>query len=203
MLKRHRKRDQAVRLLTRALYSFDDAAIFTIHGFCQRALAENAFECGSLFDTDMTADQSALVQEAADDFWRTTLLARQDAFLERLVAEGRTPESLLAPFRGHIQTPGLRIVPEAENADFNAVAARRDELFRRAAPIWKIEREAILALLRRPGLHQASYKPAQVEAAAVRLDAWFEDQPSMTCDRLLLFTSENLEKRTTKGNDAP
>ena len=203
LLKRYRKRDQAVRLLTRALYSFDDAAIFTIHGFCQRALAENAFESGSLFDTDMTADQSALVQEAADDFWRMTLLAPQDAFLERLAAEGCTPESLLAPFMGHVQTPGLRIVPEAEDADFNAVAARRDELFRRAAPIWKKEREFILALLRRPGLHQASYKPAQVEAAAARLDAWFDGPPSMNCDTLLLFTSENLEKRTTKGNKAP
>jgi exodeoxyribonuclease V beta subunit len=203
LLKRCRKRNQAVRLLTRALYSFDDAAIFTIHGFCQRTLAENAFESGSLFDTDMTADQSALVQEAADDFWRTAFLARQDAFLERLVAEGRTPESLLAPFRGHVQTLGLRIVPEAEDADFNAVAARRDELFRRAAPIWRKEREAILALLRRPGLHQASYKPAQVETAAARLDAWFDGPPFMTCNRLLLFTSENLEKRTTKGNEAP
>ncbi|MDR3580503.1 MAG: exodeoxyribonuclease V subunit beta [Oryzomonas sp.] len=203
LLKRCRKRDQAVRLLTRALYSFDDAAIYTIHGFCQRALAENAFESGSLFDTDMAADQSALVQEAADDFWRTTLLARQDAFLERLVTEGRTPESLLAPFRGHIQTPGLRIVPEAEDVDFNAVAARRDELFYQAAPIWKGEREVILALLKRPGLHQASYKPAQVEAAAAHLDAWFDGPPAMACDRLLLFTSENLEKRTTKGNEAP
>ena len=203
LLKRHRKRDHAVRLLTRALYSFDDAAIFTIHGFCQRALADNAFESGNLFDTEMTADQSALVQEAADDFWRTTILARQDAFLERLVAKGCTPESLLAPFRGHMHTPGLRIVPEAEEADFNAVAARRDELFREATSIWKIERDAILALLKRPGLHQGSYKPAKVEAAALRLDAWFDGQPFLTCDKLLLFTSENLEKRTSKGNEAP
>lgn len=203
LLKRHRKRDHAVRLLTRALYSFDDAAIFTIHGFCQRALAENAFESGSLFDTDMTADQSALVQEAADDFWRTTLLARQDAFQEQLVAAGRTPESLLAPFRGHIQTPGLRIVPEACDADFNAAAARRDALFGQAAHMWKLERADILALLLRPGLHQGSYKPAQVAAAAARLDAWFDGQPAMACDKLLLFTSENLEKKTTKGGEAP
>ncbi len=32
--------ERARQLLTRALYSFDDAAIFTIHGFCQRALLE-------------------------------------------------------------------------------------------------------------------------------------------------------------------
>jgi len=203
LLKRCRKRDQAVRVLTRALYSFDDAAIFTIHGFCQRALAENAFESGSLFDTDMTADQSALVQEAADDFWRTAILGRRDAFLERLVAKGLTPESLLEPFRGHVQTSGLRIVPETKAEDFNAVAARRDELFRQAAPIWKEEREGILALLRRTGLNQASYKPAQIEAAATRLDAWFDGLPSLSCDRLLLFTSGNLEKKTTKGNEAP
>ncbi|GFE60608.1 exodeoxyribonuclease V subunit beta [Geobacter sp. AOG2] len=203
LLKRCRKRDRAVRLLTRALYSFDDAAIFTIHGFCQRALAENAFESGSLFDTDMTADQSALVQEAADDFWRTALLGRKDAFLERLVAEGLTPESLLTPFRGHVQTPGLHIVPETKGTVFNTVAARRDELFRQALPIWKEERDGILTMLKRPGLHQASYKPAQIEAAAALLDAWFDGLPSLSCDRLLLFTSEHLEKKTTKGNEVP
>ena len=203
LLKRVRKRDHGVRLLTRALYSFDDAAIFTIHGFCQRALAENAFESGSLLDTDMTADQSALVQEAADDFWRTTLLARRDAFLERLVAEGHTPESLLAPFRGHLRTPGLRIVPEAGEADYTVAAARRDGLFHQAAAIWREERETIIALLKRPGLHQASYKPAQVDAAAALLDAWFDGLPSTACGKLLLFTGENLEKKTTKGNETP
>jgi exodeoxyribonuclease V beta subunit len=38
--------------LRRALYGFDRANIFTIHGFCQRILVENAFLQGRLFDEE-------------------------------------------------------------------------------------------------------------------------------------------------------
>src|SRR5512136_2685260 len=56
--------------LDRALKSFDTASIFTIHGFCLRALQDHAFESGSLYDTELVTDQGPLLQEAVDDFWR-------------------------------------------------------------------------------------------------------------------------------------
>ncbi|MFM8359138.1 MAG: UvrD-helicase domain-containing protein, partial [Verrucomicrobiota bacterium] len=39
-----------------ALERFDAAAVFTIHGFCQRLLGERAFESGHLFDTELATD---------------------------------------------------------------------------------------------------------------------------------------------------
>ena len=47
LLKKHagRREDLAARL-DRALYGFDEAPIFTIHGFCQRVLKDRAFETG-------------------------------------------------------------------------------------------------------------------------------------------------------------
>lgn len=62
--------EQAVRHLRLALLSFDEAAIFTIHGFCQRVLQENAFETGAHFDVDLLADARPIWQETAEDFWR-------------------------------------------------------------------------------------------------------------------------------------
>jgi exodeoxyribonuclease V beta subunit len=112
--------DMAVKLLTRALYSFDDAAIFTIHGFCQRALLENAFESGSLFDTEMVTDQSALIDEVCNDFWRTKVLGGAGDFLEQLITAGYTPEKLARPFKGHYQDPGLSIIPNAGEPDLTA-----------------------------------------------------------------------------------
>ena len=56
--------------LDRALKSFDLASISTIHGFCMRALQDNAFESGSLYDTELVRDQGDLVREIVDDFWR-------------------------------------------------------------------------------------------------------------------------------------
>lgn len=62
--------ERAAKLLRRAVISFDEASIFTIHGFCKRVLDENAFESGIMFDTELVTDQAALVQDITDDFWR-------------------------------------------------------------------------------------------------------------------------------------
>jgi exodeoxyribonuclease V beta subunit len=42
------------RRLLLAVHGFDEAAIFTIHGFCQRALQDAAFEAGGDFDNELT-----------------------------------------------------------------------------------------------------------------------------------------------------
>jgi exodeoxyribonuclease V beta subunit len=44
------------RRLLLAVHGFDEAAIFTIHGFCQRALQDAAFEAGGDFDNELTHD---------------------------------------------------------------------------------------------------------------------------------------------------
>ena len=63
----------ALKRLDLALKSLDEGAIFTIHGFCQRILYENAFETGKLFDTELIEDQSPLTRQIARDFWRNHL----------------------------------------------------------------------------------------------------------------------------------
>ena len=62
--------EQAAVRVRRALMDFDQAAIYTIHGFCQRILHEYAFETGSPFDAELMPDQSRILREVAQDFWR-------------------------------------------------------------------------------------------------------------------------------------
>lgn len=50
--------------LRRALREFDDAAIATIHGFCQRTLREHAFESGVDFGAELVGDESTLRRTA-------------------------------------------------------------------------------------------------------------------------------------------
>ena len=68
--KKHENPKDALRQLNAALRDFDEAAIYTIHGLCQRMLREHAFESSSLFDTELIPDQETLKQEIIDDFWR-------------------------------------------------------------------------------------------------------------------------------------
>ena len=67
----------------------DDAAIFTIHGFCARVLGELSFETGVLFDQNLTADRNALLQIAAEDCFRKQILELPE--FERQIALGLWP----------------------------------------------------------------------------------------------------------------
>ena len=77
-----------------AVRNFDEAAIFTIHAFCQRILKENAFESGVLFDVEMDPDAESLVGEAADDFWWGAMARAPQDFVEMVLDDRLTPEVL-------------------------------------------------------------------------------------------------------------
>ncbi len=63
-------REKAYKLLRRALLNIDEMSVFTIHGFCQRMLNENAFESKVAFDLELMPDASDLLEEVVDDYWR-------------------------------------------------------------------------------------------------------------------------------------
>ena len=68
-LERHDPSPARERLLE-ALRDFDEAAIFTIHGFCHRVLRESAFESGALFESELIVEEEEFLAEVAADYWR-------------------------------------------------------------------------------------------------------------------------------------
>ena len=58
----------AAHILLNAERSMDEASIFTIHGFCQRMLTQNAFESGAQFESEFVTDQAKLMHQVAADF---------------------------------------------------------------------------------------------------------------------------------------
>lgn len=105
---------EKARQLETALQNFDEAAIFTIHGFCARVLSERAFESGALFDLELAADQSSLLHEIADDFWRANFY-EDDPLLARVVRERLKPENLAALLQELTSNPALRVAPPPED----------------------------------------------------------------------------------------
>jgi exodeoxyribonuclease V beta subunit len=63
-------RRQAAWRLAMAAEAMDDAAVFTIDAWCQRMLREHAFDSGNPFDEELAADETALLLEAVQDYWR-------------------------------------------------------------------------------------------------------------------------------------
>jgi len=58
------------RQLRLAAEWMDEAAVSTIHSWCYRMLREHAFDSGSLFQQELVTDDSELLTEAVQDYWR-------------------------------------------------------------------------------------------------------------------------------------
>lgn len=63
----------ALQRVVTALNDIDRAAIFTIHGFCQRILQDQALESGQLFDVELKTDIGKIQFQVVEDFWRRNL----------------------------------------------------------------------------------------------------------------------------------
>ncbi|MDM0112039.1 exodeoxyribonuclease V subunit beta [Variovorax sp. J22R133] len=59
------------RALRLAAEWMDEAAVSTIHGWCNRMLREHAFDSGALFTQTLEADQAELRAEVLRDYWRS------------------------------------------------------------------------------------------------------------------------------------
>lgn len=105
------------RLLV-AKQSMDNAAIFTIHGFCQRMLSEHAFESGSLYEQTLILDDSEWVQLACVDFWRMNVVNLPLHELGLLLSFWPSPEVLQQLIRPLLYR-NVRLT-EVSQADYQA-----------------------------------------------------------------------------------
>ncbi len=73
----------------------DEASIFTIHGFCQRMLKQNAFESGAYFNIELVQNREVIQLQAVKDFWRKQINSLAGELFSRVVEIWKSPENLL------------------------------------------------------------------------------------------------------------
>ena len=182
----------AVEGLTAAVRDFDEAAIFTIHGFCQRMLYENAFESGALFDVEMVTSQEDLRKEIVEDFWRRHFYDALPAFVEYAMNRDFNPGYFLKLLDNNAMNPDVIIVPDVAPPEAGAIAeavAIFEGEISRLREIWTDSRGDILELLKSTGLKANIYGsrvPAMVEAM----------QDFLASDRQHLMPFRDFEKFT-------
>lgn len=88
--------DLAAHQLLAAERQIDKAAIFTIHGFCQRMLSHSFVESRVLFQQKLLKDESFLYQQVSADFWRRYCYPLPVAVASIIRQYWSGPEDLLA-----------------------------------------------------------------------------------------------------------
>ncbi|MFT0211174.1 exodeoxyribonuclease V subunit beta [Pseudomonas sp. F1_0610] len=88
-------RSQPALLLEVAAQWMDEAAVSTIHSWCQRMLREHAFDSNSLFQQHLETDHSELLEQVVCDFWRQHCYPLQAQALTWVINNWQEPTKLL------------------------------------------------------------------------------------------------------------
>jgi exodeoxyribonuclease V beta subunit len=134
LLEREREPAETARRLRLALQTFDEAPIYTIHGFCQRMLKDRAFESGALFDAELIIDQTPILREIVDDFWRSHFYAGDPMIANFALENGLSPEKLLQLLFRLTNNPTLVVEPPLESK-FDPLARQFVTLTATAGPV--------------------------------------------------------------------
>ena len=146
-------RKQALRQLQLALHSLDEAAIYTIHAFCQRMLSEQAFQSCQPFELEMISDDSPLWQEALKDWWRRRI-APADAEVLPLLLDAVGSLDGWIKLHKPLRRSGVVLKPDAAQ-DVAALLAGLPALraqFMQLKQIFLQQRQAIEAVLQSPAM---------------------------------------------------
>ena len=135
----------ALRLDTAAQW-MDEAAVSTIHSWCQRMLREHAFDSGSLFTQTLEADQSDLLAEVVNDFWRAHFYPLRGAALGWVHQHWRSPAELRQRVRPLLGL-GLGVAHADIRALIEAALAERAQRLAALKEPWALWAEELRTLL--------------------------------------------------------
>lgn len=196
----------ARRHLATELRRFDEAAIFTIHGFCQRMLRDNAFESGLVFDAELVTDAGPLRTEVVQDFWAREVYDAPERFARHLADRGVSPDGLQGLADQAVADPELVVVPARARVDLEAVEARYLAAHAAAAALWAEEAATVTELIHSyPGLSRAQWKQPTAERRLDELSALLaaDTPPNVLFSDLDRFTPARMAAATKKKHDPP
>ncbi|MGF9584235.1 exodeoxyribonuclease V subunit beta [Klebsiella pneumoniae] len=199
-------KDDAAKTLLLAERQMDEAAVFTIHGFCQRMLSLNAFESGMLFEQQLIEDESRLRYQACADFWRRHCypLTRDIAALIHDVWKG--PRDLLKSLDRWLQgeAPQLKSPP----APNETLAERHQQIIARIDSLkqqWREQVGEIEGVLENSGLDRRKFNRGNQGKWMEKVNAWAQEETLsyQLPDALEKFAQSFLLERTKAGGEPP
>lgn len=199
---------QAIERLNRAIRSFDEAAIYTIHGFCGHALREYAFESGAPFETELIGDDRDLVREVVDDYWRRWVADASDhpcrrPLLKLLLDKGYGPDKLTAELAPHIGKPYLQVRPDQPTGPdaYDPVLKQLEQLYTDMVSQWDRNKAEIRGLLNHDALSGRRYREGWVDGWIASMEEQMQAPvaPIELFDKFDRFSQSFINQSLTKA----
>ncbi|MZI91726.1 exodeoxyribonuclease V subunit beta [Vibrio sp. CAIM 722] len=192
----------AVKLLTEAERQMDEAAVYTIHGFCQRMLTQNAFESGSRFNNEFVTDESQLKAQVVADYWRRQFYPLPLALAAEIRRMWGSPDDLLAKIGGYLTGSPLTLTTLPMSGDLAQLHQQNLSKIDELKALWREHQDDIEGWIAGSDINKRSYSkkslPQWVEAVShwAAMETTGYDIP----DKLEKFAQHQLIEKTPKGN---
>ncbi|KGR33793.1 exodeoxyribonuclease V subunit beta [Vibrio campbellii] len=192
---------QAAEILLQAERQMDEAAVYTIHGFCQRMLTQNAFESGSRFNNEFVTDESHLKAQVVADYWRRNFYPLPFALAGEVRQLWGSPSDLLYDISNYLTGAPLSLsVPAMQGslADLHEQNLKQIDALKAQ---WRDNQDDFLALISDSDVNKRSYTKKSLPTWLEAVNAWAAtettgyDYP----DKLEKFAQNVLFEKTPKG----
>jgi exodeoxyribonuclease V beta subunit len=186
-------RDTCMERLQQALTQIDEAAIFTIHGFCTRVLAEHAFESGVPFEMVFIGDEHEYIEQVVEDYWRSQSYQLQPPLLDWWLNWAPTPEELIGKLRP-LLADDLSLIPEAQDTD--ALLQQYQACYQKFCQLLKQDFDELSRyLLESRDLNRQKYRVATMQKL-------LDDLQQLPAAETRFVLAKNLEKLATQALSA-
>ncbi|MGA9606166.1 MAG: exodeoxyribonuclease V subunit beta [Rouxiella badensis] len=193
---------EAASTLLAAERQMDEAAIYTIHGFCQRMLMHNAFESGILFEQTLIQDELPLRRQACADFWRRYCYPLPLDIARVVSQEWSGPEALLGDLSSYLhgEAPQLRFPPDQQETledRHQRIVSRIDDIKLQ----WLAAAADFESLITQSGIDKRSYSSRYLPNWLAAIGDW-SSQPTESYSlpkELERFRQSVLLEKTKKG----
>jgi exodeoxyribonuclease V beta subunit len=161
---------ELIARLRQSIYKMEDAAVFTIHGFCQRVLSEFSFFSGQQIEQTLTTNASDMLSLIAEKYWRENFYKVDEKLAALIQKQWKTPDDL----RKYYQPFLAEQASESESID--TVLAQFNSSFKALQEAWLSDKKWVYDKFEEGGFGQSYTK----KTIPKRLDALkhFVENPS-------------------------
>lgn len=195
----------ALQRLKDAQQLMDLASIYTIHGFAQRLLRQNAVESGVNGEFELILDESELLEQAIRDVWRAKVYPLSGMKLQMVLGQWKTPDDLLKSLRPliyknahfHLGVTGLE-------QDIEKAYEALTQTQQRVSQVWHEQGEDFVAQIRNHPKLNGTFARSLDKRAGVINDYLHKPETIKTKDileALTVFTKNGLVKSVKKGGE--
>jgi exodeoxyribonuclease V beta subunit len=200
---RKRGRDAVLKTLRSAALRMDQAAIYTIHGFCQRLLQDYPLLFGIDLDFELAGSGAEALGDMAADFWASELDGKPRYLLKALQSQRVTAESL-ADLAKSVGSPAMPILgPKPVRLD-DALLTAWQRAHHAVSEIWHASQQEVTERLLSPALNKNLYREKSIRAVWVpQIESLCEEAPSSLPDWFVKLTQANIDASCKKKQEPP